>query len=74
MEDQKKPPGGGPGPARLLCTVTPAGLEKFFEEIGQPVKWGEYLPLLPMDEKSLKQLQAEAEKYGQKLFPPDYLG
>ncbi len=60
--------------AHLLCTVVPAGLEAFFEEIGQPVAAGEFLPPPPLDEASLKKLGAIAEKYGQQVFPPDYLG
>ena len=34
--------------AHLLCTVVPTGLEKFFEEIGEPVAAGEFLPASPM--------------------------
>jgi quercetin dioxygenase-like cupin family protein len=60
--------------AHLLCTVVPAGLESFFVEIGQPVKFGELLPPPHFDEATVKKLQAIAEKYGQKVFPPDYLG
>lgn len=59
--------------AHLLCTVVPAGLEAFFVEIGQPVKLNEFLPPPHMDETTVKKLQAIAEKYGQKVFPPDYL-
>ena len=60
--------------AHLLCTVVPAGLEDFFVEIGQPVRFGELLPPPHFDETSIKKLQTIAEKYGQKVFPPDYLG
>ncbi|GAB3791745.1 cupin domain-containing protein [Spirosoma humi] len=60
--------------AHLLCTVVPAGLETFFEEIGQPVAPGQFLPVPHLDEATIKQLQAIAEKYGQQVFPPDYLG
>lgn len=59
--------------AHLLCTVVPAGLETFFEEIGQPAKAGEFLPPPAMDPESLKKLQAIAERHGQVLYPPDYL-
>lgn len=45
-------------PARLVCTVTPAGLEQFFREISG---------LSPQD------VRAVAEKYIRKLYPPDYL-
>ena len=60
--------------AHLWCVVVPAGLEAFFQEIGQPAAFGTFLPPPPMDQEALKRLQAIAEKYGQKLFPPDYLG
>jgi quercetin dioxygenase-like cupin family protein len=57
----------------LLCTVVPSGLEEMFLEIGKPVALGDFLPPPPMDPESLKKLIAIAEKYGQKVFPPDYL-
>ena len=59
--------------AQLLCMVVPAGLEEFFEEIGEPVAVGEFLPPPPMDPESIKTIQAIAEKYGQILYPPDFL-
>lgn len=59
--------------AHLLCTVVPAGLDDFFQEIGTPVKEGEFLQPPHPDEEGLKKLQAIAEKYGQVLYPPDYL-
>ncbi|WP_245849653.1 cupin domain-containing protein [Hymenobacter crusticola] len=59
--------------AHLLCTVVPAGLEMFFTEIGKPVAAGQFLPPPPLAEASLKKLQTLAEKYGQQVFPPDYL-
>jgi quercetin dioxygenase-like cupin family protein len=59
--------------AQLLCTVVPAGLETFFEEIGKPVEYGEFLPPPTMDADSARKLQATAEKHGQKVYPPDFL-
>jgi quercetin dioxygenase-like cupin family protein len=59
--------------AHLLCTVVPAGLEEFFEEIGQPVAAGEFLPPPPMDPESVKKLQAIAQKHGQIVYPPNFL-
>jgi len=59
--------------AHLLCTVVPSGLEEMFEEIGKPVANGEFLPPAPMDEDTIKKMSKVAEKYGQKLYPPDYL-
>jgi len=48
-------------------------LETFFEEVGQPVEPGEFLPQTDLDEVSLKHLQDIAQKHGQKLYPPDFL-
>ena len=59
--------------AHILCTVVPAGLEGFFREIGQPVAAGSFLPPPVMDEEAMKKILPIVEKYGQKLFPPDYL-
>ncbi len=60
--------------AHLLCVVVPSGLEEFFMEIGRPVAIGSFLPPPQMDEEVMKKIQPIVEKYGQKLFPPDYLG
>ena len=59
--------------AHLLCTVVPAGLEEFFEEIGMPVAAGEFLPPPPMDPESVKKLQAIAQKHGQIVYPTNFL-
>ena len=59
--------------AHLLCIVVPAGLDAFFQEIGKPVQVGAFLPPPEMNPEVQQKLQAIAEKYGQKLFPPDYL-
>lgn len=59
--------------AHLLCTVVPAGLEEFFEEIGEPVAADEFLPPPPMNPESVKKLQAIAKKHGQMIYPPDFL-
>jgi len=59
--------------AHLLCTVIPAGLDELFEEIGTPVPAGTFLPPPEMTPDKLSQLKATLEKYGQKLYPPDYL-
>ena len=59
--------------AQLLCIVVPAGLEEFFEEIGNPVAAGEFLPPAPMDPESIKNLRAIAEKHGQVLYPANFL-
>jgi quercetin dioxygenase-like cupin family protein len=59
--------------ANLLCTVVPAGLEEFFEEIGKPAAPGEFLPPPTMTPKTVKKLQAIAQSHGQELYPPDFL-
>ncbi len=59
--------------AHLLCVVVPAGLDQFFEEIGQPVAAGTFLPPTPPAPAELARLQAVAQRYGQELFPPNYL-
>lgn len=59
--------------ARLWCTVVPAGLDEFFLEAGTPVEKGEFLPASEPSDDEKKVLMALAEKYGQKLYPPDYL-
>jgi quercetin dioxygenase-like cupin family protein len=59
--------------AHLLCTVVPAGMENFFEEIGDPVEFGHFLPLPEFNEAYIEKLQVIAEKYGQQVFPPNFL-
>ncbi|QHS63480.1 cupin domain-containing protein [Chitinophaga agri] len=59
--------------AQLFCTVVPAGLDAFFEEIGTPVRAGEFLPAPPLDESTINRLMTTARKYGQEIYPPDYL-
>jgi quercetin dioxygenase-like cupin family protein len=60
--------------AHLLCFVVPSGLEEFFIEIGKPVLPGDFLPPPKLDAEGIKKLGIIAAKYGQKIFPPDYLG
>ena len=59
--------------AHLLCTVIPAGLDEFFQEIGTPTSPGKFLPPPVLKPEDLARLQAIAEKHGQKVYPPDYL-
>jgi len=60
--------------AHLLCTVVPAGLDSFFEEIGKPVEPDQFLsPIAPTIDE-LNKLKSLAERYGQKLYPPYFLG
>ena len=59
--------------AHLLCTVVPAGLDAFFQEIGKPVDAGTFLPPPTLSIVELDKLKSSAEKYGQELYPPNYL-
>ncbi|MBF4467691.1 cupin domain-containing protein [Flavobacterium sp. LC2016-12] len=56
-------------PAKLLCTVAPAGLDDLFGEIA------EYLERVSSNTESQtkEKLNFLFEKYGQQMFPPDYL-
>jgi quercetin dioxygenase-like cupin family protein len=58
--------------AHILCFTTPAGMDKMFLEIGKPVSANTLSPIPQMTPEELKRLQSIAEKYGQKLYPPDY--
>jgi quercetin dioxygenase-like cupin family protein len=60
--------------ARLLCTVVPAGLENLFGEIGTPALPGQFLPVPELTEKRKEFLKEIDLKYGQKTYPPDFLG
>ncbi|MDR7372825.1 cupin domain-containing protein [Flavobacterium aquidurense] len=56
-------------PAKLLCTVTPAGLDDLFEEMAEFMETA-----LSNKESEMKEkIMAIFEKYGQQMFPPDYL-
>jgi quercetin dioxygenase-like cupin family protein len=55
--------------AKLLCIVTPAGLDAFFCEAGRPYVEG--AAPQPITDEDKKRIGALAEKYGQKLYPPD---
>lgn len=56
--------------AKLLCIVSPAGLDAFFKLLGKPAS--DTTPPQPMTDKQKQWIQQTAEKYGQKLYPPDY--
>lgn len=58
--------------AHILCVVVAAGLEEFFKEIGQPVAYGEFLPVPELAPEDANQLHLIAAKYNQEVFPPDY--
>lgn len=59
--------------AHLLCILTPAGMEGLFQEIGTPVPAGVFLPAPSMTPEDAQRLAEIGKKYGQEVFPPDYL-
>jgi quercetin dioxygenase-like cupin family protein len=59
--------------AHILCLITPADMEKMFEEMGKPVAVDTFLPPPQMTPEEQKRLQSIAEKYGVKVYPPDNL-
>lgn len=63
----------GQSTARLLCTVAPAGLEKFFAEFGDPVATRTSpAPTLSDAERTdrLQRAMAAAPAYGMEVLPP----
>ncbi len=58
----------GTGPARFLTLMVPAGLEKFFEEVGKPGTDLSSPP--PFEEEDIDKLLAAAPKYGVEIPPP----
>ena len=59
----------GTGPARFLTLIVPAGLEKFFEEVGKPGTDLSSPP--PFEEEDLEKLLAVAPSYGAQILLPD---
>lgn len=59
--------------ARLLCIVAPSGLDSFFEEAGRKIPAGTLPEVTPPSPEQIAILNQTAEKYGQKLYPKDYL-
>jgi len=61
-------------PAKLLCTVIPAGLDAMFRETGNPLAAGQPAPVPGKPDPDMAaRMRALAAKYGQEIFPPDYL-
>jgi quercetin dioxygenase-like cupin family protein len=58
----------GPEPARFLTLIVPAGLEKFFKEVGKPGSDVSSPP--PFEEEDIDKLLAVAPKYGAEILPP----
>lgn len=59
-------------PGRLLALKTPAGLERFFEEVGDPAAEGAAPP--PFGQEQIQKLAATAPKYGVEIPPPPGVG
>ena len=51
----------GKAPGRLMCVITPAGFEGFFEEIGA---------LSPQQQQDIPRVIEIAKKYGLEILPP----
>jgi mannose-6-phosphate isomerase-like protein (cupin superfamily) len=51
----------GKSPGRLMCTITPAGFEGFFEEIGA---------LTSQQQQDLPRVMEIAKKFGLEILPP----
>jgi quercetin dioxygenase-like cupin family protein len=58
--------------AHLLCYVAPSGMENFFAEAGEPVRWGDFKSPTEMTPEKKNKLKKLAEKHRQKLFPSDF--
>lgn len=51
----------GPTPGRLLCVITPAGFEGFFEEIGA---------MTPQQQQDIPRVLGVANRFGLEILPP----
>ncbi len=58
----------GTTPSRILIIATPAGLEGFFEEAGEPVTDPSSPP--PFGQAEIENVLATAPKYGLEIPPP----
>ncbi len=58
----------GTTPARFLTLLVPAGLERFFEEVGKP--GGDPSSRPPVEEEDIAKLLAAAPKYGVEIALP----
>ena len=59
----------GTGPARFLTLIVPAGLEKFFEEVGKPGTDLSSPP--PFEEEDIERFLALAPRYGAEILSPE---
>lgn len=60
----------GPAPARTLLILSPAGLEGFFEEMGEPARTASLPPGAPPP-PNLEKMATMGRKYNLELLPPD---
>ncbi|MCU0982351.1 MAG: cupin domain-containing protein [Pirellulaceae bacterium] len=56
--------------ARMIVSVAPAGLEKMFLEVGQPVAFGQQAP--PASKAEIEKLLAVAPSYGIEIRLPQH--
>ena len=56
-------------PARVLALIVPAGLEKFFEEVGKPGTDLSSPP--PFEEEDIERFLALAPRYGAEILSPE---
>jgi mannose-6-phosphate isomerase-like protein (cupin superfamily) len=54
-------------PGRMIVTITPAGLEEFFAEVGTPLRSREDAPAVPSPE-DIRRLKEAGPKYGLELL------
>ena len=59
----------GSAPARFLTLIVPAGLEKYFEEVGKPGT--DLVSPPPFEEEDIERLLALAPKYGAEILSPE---
>jgi quercetin dioxygenase-like cupin family protein len=60
----------GPKPAKMVATFSPAGIEKFFQEIGKPVDDRSATPP-PITEETIARAMALEAEYGLETLLPD---
>ena len=58
----------GSTPARFLTLLVPAGLERYFEEVGKPGT--DFSSPSPIEQEDIDRLLAAAPKYGVEIKPP----
>jgi quercetin dioxygenase-like cupin family protein len=55
---------------RMLCLIVPAGLERFFDEVGHPLPDAS-APVPPVTPADIERMLAKAPEYGITILPPD---